>query len=444
VSDPKQQDLESVEHVSLWLRERSNDSAPIPLGHTKEEPAQRSPEATVVHLRPAEDVVHLRPDETVVHLRPDETVVHLRPVEDRDWRAPKHPDIFAEAVAKALQEELEPQFVEAPSILQKRQTFGVAARFAAAAGVAALAALVFVVAFPAPQGPEEDASLPTWQSLRASLFPAPQRKPIPTLVVRDSSGPVNESLSLGVNVNSPSPGVTVSIDRIPTGARLTVGKPMGISEWRVSAQEISEASIVPPPDFVGTMSLTAELRGSDGGALVNGVVRLTWTSAATPADPAGVSVSAVTTPAAPAPQQPQQTAVAAPMPQQTAAAVPMPQQQLQQPIASAAPPDAARVEQPVREINPKEVAGFVSRAQELLATGDLQAARLFLLRAAEAHDASAAFALAKTYDPLLSKQFAGAEPEADLAQARNWYRKAQEWGAPEAKRQLEALASFTR
>jgi hypothetical protein len=368
--------------------------------------------------------------------------VHLRPVEDRDWRAPKHSDIFAEAVAKALQEELEPQFVEAPSILQKRQTFGVAARFAAAAGVAALAALVFVVAFPAPQGPEQDASLPTWQSLRASLFPAPQRKPIPTLVVRDSSGPVNEPLSLGVNVNSPSPGVTVSIDRIPTGARLTVGKPMGISEWRVSAQEISEASIVPPPDFVGTMSLTAELRGSDGGALVNGVVRLTWTSAATPADPAGVSVSAVTAPVAPAPQQPQQTAVAAPMPQQ----------HLQQPIASpappsiasVAPPDAARVEQPVREINPKEVAGFVSRAQELLATGDLQAARLFLLRAAEAHDASAAFALAKTYDPLLSKQFAGAEPEADLAQARNWYRKAQEWGAPEAKRQLEALASFPR
>jgi hypothetical protein len=427
--DPKQQDLESVEHVSLWLRERSNDSAPIPLGHTKEEPAQRSPDATVVHLRPAEDVVHLRPDETVVH---------LRPVEDRDWRAPKHPDIFAEAVAKALQEELEPQFVEAPSILQKRQTFGVAAKFTAAAGVAALAALVFVVAFPAAQGPEEDASLPTWQSLRASLFPAPQRKPVPTLAVRDSSGPVNEPLSLGVNVNAPSPGVTVSIDRIPTGARLTVGKPMGISEWRVPAQEISEASIVPPPDFVGTMSLTAELRGSDGAALVNGVVRLTWTSA----DP-GVSVSAVTAPAAPAPQPPQQTAIAAPMPQQQlqqpiASSAPPP------PIASAAPPETARVEQPVREINPKEVAGFVSRAQELLATGDLQAARLFLLRAAEAHDASAAFALAKTYDPLLSKQFAGAEPEADLAQARNWYRKAQEWGAPEAKRQLEALASFPR
>jgi len=45
----------------------------------------------------------------------------------------------------------------------------------------------------------------------------------------------------------------------------------------------------------------------------------------------------------------------------------------------------------VREINPDEVAGFVRRAQELLTTGDLQAARLLLLRAAEAHDARAAF-----------------------------------------------------
>lgn len=98
----------------------------------------------------------------------------------------------------------------------------------------------------------------------------------------------------------------------------------------------------------------------------------------------------------------------------------------------------------MREINPDEVAVFLTRAQELLASGDVQAARLLLLRAAEAHDARAALLLAKTFDPILSKQFGAADPEPDLAQARNWYQKAEEWGASEARRQLEALASFNR
>ena len=120
------------------------------------------------------------------------------------------------------------------------------------------------------------------------------------------------------------------------------------------------------------------------------------------------------------------------------------QPQQQQPIASAEPPVAARAEPPAREINPNEVAGFVRRAQELLATGDLQAARLLLLRAAQAHDARAALLLAKSFDPIVSKRFGMADAEPDLAQARNWYQKAEEWGASEARRELDALASHTR
>jgi hypothetical protein len=260
------------------------------------------------------------------------------------------------------------------------------------------------------------------KSLRSSLLPAPQRGPAPTLVIRDGSGPVNEQLSLGVNVKSPDVGTTVSIDRMPAGARLTVGRRMSSSEWRVPAQEISDASVIPPADFVGVMDLTAELRGSDGAALVSSVVRLTWTSARPGGPVEGASASAATVPSSPA----------APTPQQ------------QQPVASPEPPVAARAEPPVREINPNEVAGFVRRAQDLLATGDLQAARLLLLRAAQAHDARAALLLAKSFDPIASKRFGMADAEPDLAQARNWYQKAEEWGASEARRELDALASYPR
>jgi hypothetical protein len=356
----------------------------------------------------------------------DDTVAYLRSIARADSRTQKQPDIFAEAVAKVMQEEREPELFEAPSVLQN-QALGIAARFAVATGLAALVALVFVAAFPASQGPAVEgalSALPTWQSLTSSLFPAPQRKPAPTLVVRDGNGPVNEPLSLGVNVNSPGASATVTIGGTPAGARLTVGRRMSTGEWRVPAQEISDASIIPPADFVGVMNLTAELRGSDGTALVSSLVRLTWTSA-TPVATVGVPASAAAVASVPA-------------------APPTPQPQPQPSITSPEPPAATRAEPPVREINPDEVAGFLRRAQELLVSGDIQAARLLLLRAAEAHDAGAALSLAKTFDPLLSKQFGAADPEPDLAQARNWYQKAEEWGALEARRQLEALASYNR
>src|SRR5258705_1518131 len=196
-----------------------------------------------------------------------------------------------------MQEQREPELFEAPSVLQN-QALGLVARFAFATGLAAFVALVFVVAFPASQGSIGAgalSALPTWQSLTSSLFPAPQRKPAPSLVVRDGNGPVNEPLSLGVNVNSPGASATVTIGGMPADARLTVGRRMSTGEWRVPAQEISNVSIIPPADFVGVMNLTAELGGSDGAALVSSLVRLTWTSA-TPVDTVGVSASAAATP----------------------------------------------------------------------------------------------------------------------------------------------------
>lgn len=362
----------------------------------------------------------------------------LGPVEGRGLRVQSQPDIFAEALARVLQEQLERELVEAPTVLLNRPAFGIAAKFVVAAGAAAIAAMIFVVAFPASQDPaEKDAlsALPIWQSLKSSLFPASQRKPAPTLVVRDGSGPVNEPVSLGVNVKSPGSGATVIIDRMPAAARLTVGRRMSTGEWRVPAQQISDASIIPPADFVGVINLTAELRGSDGAALVSSVVRPAWTSARPGGGAVEASASAATVP----------SGAAAPMPrQQPPAPTPLQQPQQQQPMASPAPRAAARAEPRAREIDPDEVAGFVRRAQELLATGDLQAARLLLLRASEAHDARAALLLAKTFDPIVSKQFGLASAGSDLAQARNWYQKAEEWGASEARHELDALASYTR
>jgi hypothetical protein len=157
VGDPKQQDLASIDHGPSGLREPGNDPDPISVvrAGNQDWPAQR------------------KLDETVAYLR-------ARATEGRDSRTQKQPDIFAEAVAKVMQEEHEPELFEAPSVLQN-QALGIAARFAVATGLAALVALVFVVAFPSSQGPAGEgalSALPTWQSLTSSLFPAPQRSPL--------------------------------------------------------------------------------------------------------------------------------------------------------------------------------------------------------------------------------------------------------------------------
>jgi hypothetical protein len=406
-----------------------------------------------------------------------ENVPHVRHDRGRDPQNQKPPDIFAEAIAKAERQLREPLFVDLPPHLRERASIGIAGKFAVAVSVAVVIALGFVIVFPTSQGRVEDgtwAGLPTWQSLKASLLAAAQPKPAPTLIVRDNSGIINEPLRLGVIVEDHSAGVYVTIRRMPPDARLTAGKRISASEWRVPAQDISDAAIIPPADFVGGLILSAELHGADGAALVATFVSLTWTPS-----PAGSLPASATTAAAPSPPlavapQPAQPVASPPSAAMVATVAPSPPV-LPAPVSpaaaspaaasptadlptadlptaglpSAAPPapattsSPARVE-PVQELTPNEIAGFVRRAQELLASGDLPAARNYLTRAAEAHDARAALLLAKTFDPMVSRHLASADLGPDLAQARNWYQKAREWGAPEAQRQLDALASYPR
>ena len=184
---------------------------------------------------------------------PDENVAHF-PIRGLDPRSQKQPDFFAEAVARAEQEQFEPGLVEVPSFPRNHHSFR---RFAVVVTGAAVVALVFVLAYPTSQGPVEDSgasALPTWERLKSSLFPASVRKPAPTLIVHDNNGYINEPLELGVSVDAPAPGMTVMIKWMPAGARLTAGRRASENEWRVPAQVVTDAAIIPPTDFVGEMN----------------------------------------------------------------------------------------------------------------------------------------------------------------------------------------------
>jgi hypothetical protein len=116
-------------------------------------------------------------------------------------------------------------------------------------------------------------------------------------------------------------------------------------------------------------------------------------------------------------------------------------------VAEPVSPAAPAVVEPVTpadaiyRLDPDEIASLLMRADALIASGDLAAARLVLRRAAEAGDAHAAMTLAGTYDPAILEKLGVLGIVPDVAMARGWYEKAKKFGAAEATQRLEVLAS---
>jgi hypothetical protein len=377
----------------------------------------------------------------------------IRLSRDSDGRSRGRSDAFNEALAKVLREQMEAEKGGAGFALERRSSVRAMVSFAfagATAAVIALTGFAIISREPSLTGNRVLTALGSWQAIRA-FTPQPVHN-VSTLYIRNQSGFANELLELGVNVSQPSPGATIAIKGLPDGTKLSEGARKSATEWRVRAEDVADAKVMPPIDFVGDMNVSVELRDADGTAQVTSALQLTWKQPAPVAQAVALSTAAVPV-APPAPPPP---AVAAAPPAPATAAAP--------PIAPAPPPQAAAPAQPPTvvasatptvdipspsptpaELTAMEVAASIRRAQELLATGDVKAARALLTHAAETHDARAALALAKTFDPSVSRQSGVADRGGpDAAQARNWYQKAREWGSPEAQRLLDALASYQR
>jgi len=104
-------------------------------------------------------------------------------------------------------------------------------------------------------------------------------------------------------------------------------------------------------------------------------------------------------------------------------------------ITAAPPISPPTLRKPDRE----EISVLLKRGKDLIANGDLAAARLVLQRAADADDAEAALALGATYDPSVLRALKVYGFKADPVKARVWYEKASELGSAAAPRRLETL-----
>jgi PrtD family type I secretion system ABC transporter len=99
------------------------------------------------------------------------------------------------------------------------------------------------------------------------------------------------------------------------------------------------------------------------------------------------------------------------------------------------PREARRANQkqefPVRDYDQKQLEALIARGDDFLQTGDVAAARLFYMHAAEAGDGLAALAVGRTYDPSFLAKLAVRGYKGDAAAAAQWYSRAREKGIGE-------------
>lgn len=137
-------------------------------------------------------------------------------------------------------------------------------------------------------------------------------------------------------------------------------------------------------------------------------------------------------------------------PAQTTAQPPVPPQapaQVQPPAPAPVPmqaqvpaaPSRPAADSPLRRLSAEEIAMLRKMGDDYISNGDFVGARAVLERAADAGDASAAFAIASTYDPVVLARFKVRGLEPDIVKAEFWYERARALGSSEAPHRLQAM-----
>jgi hypothetical protein len=193
----------------------------------------------------------------------------------------------------------------------------------------------------------------------------------------------------------------IRVRGLPPSANLSEGHTISPGSWAVPLTALSTLNMVLPVGLQGQWNVIVGLVTIDGNILSEAKMTLVVASAQ-----------------AVAPQPPRQEPAATS-------------------VASLGPSPTLPVNSPERE----RALSLHAKGQELLERGNIQPARLFFMRGAEAGLAESALALGGTYDPdeLAKIKVLGLQP--DPESARKWYEKAQELGSPEAADRLRRLGA---
>jgi hypothetical protein len=228
----------------------------------------------------------------------------------------------------------------------------------------------------------------------------------PTILAEPAS---QTSLAIQVGPTAALPSDSfVRLRGLPASVSLTEGHLIAPGSWAVPLFALASLKAIVPAGVSGRSDILIQLVGVDGTTLAESRTALV----------VGPTIAA---PAEKAPEPPFKRANPVPL-----------------------PPPAAKLERgPLpQELTPEARA----RAEKLVANGErhfeqgnVGAARMFFQRAAEAGLAAGAIKMAATFDPteLARLDVVGVAP--DRAEARRWYERARELGAPEAEDRLARI-----
>ena len=360
--------------------------------------------------------------------------------------------------------------------------------------VAAITALIFTGQLPTDILTRNDvievASLPVVSNLVTAITPD---RTSARLIVQSWRGNSDEPTPLGLAVKGPAEHAVVYIKGLMPGMELSSGNRVGSDAWEIPATGVGDVWIAPPQGFVGTAKLVAELRLPDSRIADRQAVYFEWELQRPTPVQHQLEERAALQSIPPEPIQPQtdrdevvasqkpviaqgqidgkEIAVAsispAPVqlqrnrgeagPTEILAATPrrldpseigavpailLEPAELKSDRDETAPADSS-ASFLQRQLDAQEIVLLLKRGKNLIAAGDIAAARIVLRKAAEANDAEAALGLAATYDPIVLRELRVYGFMPDAAMARVWYEKATELGSLAAPRRLEMLTKET-
>jgi len=246
------------------------------------------------------------------------------------------------------------------------------------------------------------------------------------LMLTRQSGPVDDSLPLGILMLGGSGEETVILKGLVEGTELSLGTSTGDNGWILLARDLERAFVEAPAQYTGVMRVTATAHSAEGLVLDQGMQELEWI---THAPQPGVGLSDASLP------QPLSAPPSAPLPDPPPASKPLPA-----PQEANIPAPRIETAAAVPQIGPDELNTLTVRGRELLRHGDISAARLVFGRAARAGHAPAALELGMSFDPRFLHQLGVVGLTPEIALARHWYEEAARLGSREAQQHLDQLA----
>jgi hypothetical protein len=234
-------------------------------------------------------------------------------------------------------------------------------------------------------------------------LPAAAQRGEPRVIVQATiaAEPASQtSLAIQVGPASSLPSNSfIRLRGLPSSVSLTEGHLIAPGAWAIPLFALASLKAIVPAGVSGRADLTLQLVSIDGAILAEAQTALV------------VQAAAVAPPEPPAKR-----------------AIP--------PVA-AVPPPAAKAP-PLTDDARQRAERLVTTGERHFEQGNLAAARMFFQRAAEAGLASGAIKMGATYDPaeLSRLDIAVVGATANLAEARRWYERARELGAPEADDRL--------